>query len=446
MAKVFADDVALNYEGTEPYIALLGTTIYDTGGNDDGRLDPGETVDLTGTLRNVGGVDFTNLTTTIESADPYITIIDNSCNFGYLAIDSIRENTSDPYVISTDLYTPIGYRADFILIASEGSFVDTFNFDLMVGSYDYLVWNPDPTPNSGETIDNILASLDFSGQYTTTIEQDDDLNVYKTIFVCTGVFPIKYVIMAESYEASMLVDYMYDGGRLYLEGGDVWCYDPSINFGYDFCWLFRIDPVSDGTGDMGPVVGQSGTFTEGMNFIYDGENAFMDRIDTMDTGVLIFKDGDNDYGCGIANDGGIYKTLGTSFQFGGLVDSGGVSTKTVLLDSIMQFFDVLPTGVEEITKSDVNVLTLKVYPNPFSKLINISFGKVYGAKSIDLKIYDATGRLVKDFSRFTPDASRSTFLSWDGNDDSGHKVSSGIYFVTLETEDFRKTKKVILIE
>lgn len=444
MAKVFADDVALNYEGTEPYIALLGTTIYDTGGNDDGRLDPGETVDLTGMLRNVGGVDFTNLTTTIESADPYITIIDNSGNFGYLAIDSTRENTTDPYVISADLYTPIGYRADFILIASESGFVDTFNFDLMVGSYDYLVWNPDPTPSSGETIDNILASLDFSGQYATTIEQEDDLNVYKTIFVCTGVFPNKYVIMAGSYEPSMLVDYVYDGGRLYLEGGDVWCYDPSILFGYDFCWLFRIDPVFDGTGDMGPVVGQSGTFTEGMNFIYDGENAYMDRIDTTGTGVLIFKDGDNDYGCGVANDGGIYKTLGTSFQLGGLVDSGGVSTKTVLLDSIMQFFDILPTGVEEITKSDVMLPKLTLHPNPFRDIVEISYaiGRESGGEA--LEIYDATGRLVKSF-RLAPDALRSTQIRWDGTDNQNRKLSSGVYFIRLEIKDYRETEKVILL-
>ncbi|MCK4252379.1 hypothetical protein KAX97_13100, partial [candidate division WOR-3 bacterium] len=42
-----------------------------------------------------------------------------------------------------------------------------------------------------------------------------------------------------------------------------------------------------------------------------------------------------------------------------------------------------------------NLPKISVFPNPFSKLIKISFGKAQGAKSTGLKIYDATGRVVR---------------------------------------------------
>jgi hypothetical protein len=113
---------------------LLGTTIYDAGGNNNGRLDPGETVDLTSTLRNTGAVDFTGLSTTIECSDPYITITDNAGYFGSLAVDSIKENTGDPYVVSADPSTPTGHIAEFNLIADDGGYVDTLAFVLIVGN------------------------------------------------------------------------------------------------------------------------------------------------------------------------------------------------------------------------------------------------------------------------------------------------------------------------
>jgi len=425
---------------------LLRTTIYDAGGDNDGCLDPGEAVDLTATLRNVGGVEFNNLTTTIEGSDPYVTISDNSGNFGYLAVDSIKENTNDPYVVSASSSTPIGHRAEFILIAADNGFVDTFDFNLVVGSYDYLVWNPDPTPSSGEIIDSILMSLGFTGDYSTDlISRNTELDVYKAIFVCVGVYPNKYIIERTSDEANALVDYLFNGGRMYLEGGDVWCYD-ALQSGYNFNALFGIDPVADGTGDMGPVIGQSGTFTGGMNFMYQGENMYMDRIAPGGTGFLIFRDSIPGYDCGVANDAGWYKTVGTSFELGELVDGGGVSTKAALLDSIMHFFDVFATGVEEIAKFDVDFPILKLYPNPFSKLINISFGKVHGAKGIGLKIYDISGRLVKSFLLSTFDFSLPTSVVWNGTDDRGISLPAGVYFVHLEVDNHKQVKKIILVE
>ena len=79
-------------------------------------------------------MDLTNLSTTIESFDPNITITDNSGVFGSLPIDSVKENTGDPYVVSASASATNGHSADFTLISTaDGGFVDTSYFNLCIG-------------------------------------------------------------------------------------------------------------------------------------------------------------------------------------------------------------------------------------------------------------------------------------------------------------------------
>jgi len=387
-------------------------------------------------------------------SNPYITVIDNSGYFGYLLIDSTIENSADPYIVSAHLSTPHGYAVQFKLIAHEGSFADTFYFSITVGTYHYLVWNPDQTPWPGQQIDSILHALDYNGIYTMTLPTTD-LGLYQAIFVCVGVYPYNHVIYASSSEATSLVDYLNNsGGRMYLEGGDVWYYDP-LGGGYDFCPLFGILATADGDADMGPIAGQTGTFTNGMDFTYGGENDWMDHIEPNGTGFLIFYDTDNIYNCGVANDAGNYRTVGTSFELGGLIDGNGVSTRKALLDSIMHFFGISQTAVKEISNLGAKIEMFKLFPNPFSSKIAIKFeirnphapseanAFQTGKSEVSLKIYDALGRLVRQWDYQTMRLSDQ--ILWDGTDDHGIHLPAGIYFVQLKTGNNEQIEKAILV-
>jgi len=102
-------------------------------------------------------------------------------------------------------------------------------------------------------------------------------------------------------------------------------------------------------------------------------------------------------------------------------------------------------GVEE----DAQCLTpyaqrlLQISPNPFRHKTDIRFQWV-DASDYELKIYDATGRLVKDFSPVA-NAVLRTQISWDGTDQANRKLSSGIYFLKLQARDYSATEKLLLI-
>jgi len=444
LAKVFADNVALVYNGSNPYVTFLGTTVYDPGGNNNNHLDPGETVDLTATLKNIGGVDFTNLLSTLYCSDPYITIDDNSGNFGNFPIDITKENTSDPYTITAASSTPQGHTADFRVIVHEGTFYDTFDFDLTIGTYHYLVWNPDPTPAPGQTMHSILSALGYSGVYTTTLPARAELDMYEAVLVCVGIYSSNYVISASSAEATALVDYLNNGGRMYLEGGDVWYYDPLYQGGYEFGPLFGINATEDGSSDMGPIQGQAGTFTTGMDFTYSGENAWMDHISPTGTGFLIFRDVDNAYDCGVANDAGTHRTVGTSFELGGLADGSGVSTRAALLDSILHFFGIFVVGVDEHDDDLTAAASLYCAPNPFVRSTMISYSyQIPGNTEAQLRIFDAAGRLVKEYGIL--DMTMNSIV-WHGDDQHGRQVPNGIYFVHMKADQVDIVEKVILLK
>ncbi|MGB3340271.1 MAG: T9SS type A sorting domain-containing protein [bacterium] len=423
-------------------MVLLGTAVYDVGGNNNGRVDPGETVDLTAIFKNIGGYNFTNLNTTLHGTDVYITINDNTGYFGELLVDSTGENIGDPYIITAGASAPQGHMASFHIITTDGSFIDTFYFDVVIGTFHYLVWNPDPTPTSGQRIDSLLSVLGYSGHHYTSLPATD-LGVYQAILGCCGVYPSRYLVEPSGPEATALEDYINAGGRVYLEGSAVWYIDPYFFGAHDFCDLFGINGISYSYQDMGPIAGETSTFTQGMSFNYAGDNQYMDHINPQGTGFLIFHDTNNGYNCGVANDAAIYQTVGTSFELEGLVDGSGVSTRKTLLDSIMHFFGINLIGIEENTRFDIKTANLNIHPNPFNQTTNIIFSTI--ANSITtLVIYDAAGRAVKSHC-WRPNRTVDQ-ITWDGKDDRENRLSAGIYFVRVQTEMNEQWGKIILFD
>ncbi|UCG31311.1 MAG: T9SS type A sorting domain-containing protein [candidate division WOR-3 bacterium] len=426
-----------------PVLTYQNVTVMD-GGN--GVVDPGETVDIVVTIENEGGATAESTTSSLQTSCTFVTIDDNSGAFGNIAPGDTSNNSADPYTITADSLTPTGTAADFQIVITSGVYVDTLEFSLVIGKKHYYIWNPDPTPTPGQNMHSVLGGLGYSGDIGASLASD--LTLYQSVFVCVGIYASNFVINSGSAEATALVNYLQNqDGRVYLEGGDVWYYDP-LGGGYNFCPLFGISAVSDGSDDMGPVLGETGTFTAGMNFNYAGENNWMDHINATGSGFVVFRDGNNNYNCGVANDAGTYRTVGTSFELGMLVDGAVPSTRAVLLDSVMHFFGItVMPGVEEgmgLTGLPLRTQLAAVYPNPVLRVMSIRYQLAREAV-VELAMYDAAGRLVRTFADGVQSAGYYT-VQWDGRDDLNRKVPAGVYFVRLNTDDYQDVQKTVLLK
>jgi len=64
-----------------------------------------------------------------------------------------------------------------------------------------------------------------------------------------------------------------------------------------------------------------------------------------------------------------------------------------------------------------------------------------------MKIYNAAGLLVKDFYLYSSGIGGQVSVKvWDGKDNSGQQVPSGVYFMRLEMPNKSITKKIIKLK
>ena len=88
---------------------------------------------------------------------------------------------------------------------------------------------------------------------------------------------------------------------------------------------------------------------------------------------------------------------------------------------------------------------LSVYPNPFNSTtrIIVNTPKVPGSIRQPLYIYDITGRRVKTFSINT---AKTTQIIWNGENDYGTIMPSGVYFVVLYYDKKYVTQKLLFVQ
>ena len=85
------------------------------------------------------------------------------------------------------------------------------------------------------------------------------------------------------------------------------------------------------------------------------------------------------------------------------------------------------------------------YPNPFGKSTTISFYLNHkDVKDAKIRIYNLKGQIVKHFAIRNPQ-SKANKVVWDGKDENGNELGSGIYFYKLSTPDKTFLKKMVLM-
>jgi hypothetical protein len=83
------------------------------------------------------------------------------------------------------------------------------------------------------------------------------------------------------------------------------------------------------------------------------------------------------------------------------------------------------------------------YPNPFNPSTTIKYD-MKDKGLVTVRIYDVAGRLVRTLVNETKDAGAYSAV-WDGRNNIGADVASGIYFYKMDTAGFVATKKLVLL-
>jgi len=159
------EDVAVVPPGGA-YVMFEDCLIEDQSSNNNGLLDYGETIDLGVTLVNVGTDDATGVIATLSSSDVYVTILDDTENYGDIS-GGASAMISGAFQISVDDLIPDGHGIIFSVEINDGSETWTSNFSitahapiLEMGTFvidDTASGNSDFFWDAGETVDIYIA-------------------------------------------------------------------------------------------------------------------------------------------------------------------------------------------------------------------------------------------------------------------------------------------------
>jgi hypothetical protein len=102
------------------------------------------------------------------------------------------------------------------------------------------------------------------------------------------------------------------------------------------------------------------------------------------------------------------------------------------------------TDVEQVLTPAPQRLTANNYPNPFNPETTIQLS-IPTTSEVNLSVYNLKGQLVKTLANGQLAAGNHSY-TWDGKDQNGVNVSSGIYFYKVESDTQTINKRMILLK
>ncbi|HSG67948.1 MAG TPA: FlgD immunoglobulin-like domain containing protein, partial [Bacteroidales bacterium] len=141
----------------------------------------------------------------------------------------------------------------------------------------------------------------------------------------------------------------------------------------------------------------------------------------------------------VALDNGSYKTVGCSFEFGGLANNAQ-NTKEELMILILEFFGDIITVTDELSEGSATEII--AWPNPFREKINFSF-TLENPGMVKLQVRNINGQIVHEKTHAGLQAGLQA-ISWDGCSDEGFPLSAGMYIYVIDFEGSKSSGKILL--
>jgi hypothetical protein len=139
--------------------------------------------------------------------------------------------------------------------------------------------------------------------------------------------------------------------------------------------------------------------------------------------------------------------VGLQYLFNEIYDA----TANELVNGLaIKFTTKTPTVVSVEEDSEIDDMIASAYsleqnyPNPFNPLTNIIYS-IPEPSYVKLCVYDINGTLVKTLYEGNQSIGKYQIV-WNGENSSGKKVGSGVYFYRIQANSFMQTRKMILLK
>lgn len=127
---------------------------------------------------------------------------------------------------------------------------------------------------------------------------------------------------------------------------------------------------------------------------------------------------------------------------------GGQLYVTAIADNYIPAIDTViireRVGIDDPSLTAGSFFLANAYPNPFNSTTSIKFGCEYPG-AIKLELFDIGGRKVRTLADCNFDTGEHE-LVWDGRNDQGRAVASGVYIYRLTSNEHVYAKKMILLK
>jgi len=461
----------LDVTWSRPCLSLETFNLDDaSGGNGNGRAEAGETVKLYFSFKNIWlPLTGTVVTGSVDNAG--ITFTDSTSSLGTIGTGATVNNDSDPmeFAVAPDFGgKPVVFTLH--VQGNGGAYSSDFNRTVWAGKAEILIVDDD----SGSV-------ADYQSYYTSALDSIREIydiwdtqakavpnfsfNQYKYMIWYTGDHKTNLFTQAQ---VESLMSFLDHGGGLFLTSQDAAEVLSGSSDPWDTLFLKNYLHCSyDGNSTRQLVAGISGDEVGDTLWIYPGSTPGAANQTSKDIlipnsladTVLVYAD--NDFGptdsvAGLKYQGS-YKLVFFGFGFEAINGSGDyfhghyLSKPELVMQRVMNWLKGIsdvPEGGDEAVSLPKTFELDQNYPNPFNPTTTIQF-KVQGSKfkvpcHTTLKIYNILGETVKTLvNEFKNEGSYT--VVWDGKDEKGEEVSSGIYFYQLKVGEYTEAKKMLLL-
>ncbi|MBD3219977.1 hypothetical protein GF314_01935 [bacterium] len=121
----------------------------------------------------------------------------------------------------------------------------------------------------------------------------------------------------------------------------------------------------------------------------------------------------------------------------------GIPARAVILEDILGMFDLWPIGPPIAAEPPARALAVRGYPNPFNPMVTLALDLPRAGEAI-VRIYNVRGQLVRELARGEYTAGHHE-LVWNGRDDRGGAVASGVYFAEVRSGPDTELTKLTLV-